>query len=137
MLKNVQVAYVDGKVLVKPGFGQNLRDLPTPSVAPRGTSQDTATSLKPTRSVSKNDNVEVIPMEPPTASAMISDLKIFEKESDHFKHKHVLSVSQFGHDDLRLLFKTAVEMRLLVKRAGSVDLLKVKDCLIVDTKRQC
>jgi len=119
-----EVAYVDGKVLVKPGFGQNLRDLPTPSA--RGTTQDTPTSLKPTRAVSKNENVEVINMEPPTASAMISDLRIFEKDSDHFKHKHVLSVTQFGHDDLRVLFKTAVEMRLLVKRAGTLDLLKGK-----------
>jgi len=41
-----------------------------------------------------------------------------------FDMKHVLSVKQFSRDNLRYLFAIAHEMRMMVKRVGTVDLLK-------------
>eukprot|EP01117_Protostelium_nocturnum_P013109 TRINITY_DN4871_c0_g2_i1.p1 TRINITY_DN4871_c0_g2~~TRINITY_DN4871_c0_g2_i1.p1 ORF type:complete len:2171 (+),score=452.39 TRINITY_DN4871_c0_g2_i1:102-6614(+) len=132
-----QVAYVDGKILVEPGYGRNLRHVPSlkPEVPPSPSLIDkkkpsTVTSIETNKPVSRiessTDRVELISMGAPTEATIISDLSIFDHQTDQFRHKHILSVSQFNHDDLRVLFKTAVEMRLLVKRAGSLDLLKGK-----------
>lgn len=41
-----------------------------------------------------------------------------------FKQKHILSVTQFGRQDLHLLFTVAQEMRLGVQRQGVLDILK-------------
>ena len=41
-----------------------------------------------------------------------------------FARRHILSVHQFSRDDLHALFSAATEMRMLVERQGSIDLLK-------------
>jgi len=43
-----------------------------------------------------------------------------------FQGRHVLKVAQFGRKDLHYLFSVAHEMRMMVKRTGSIDLLKGK-----------
>jgi aspartate carbamoyltransferase catalytic subunit len=49
----------------------------------------------------------------------------FEAQHDgRFEGQHILSVSQFGLDDLAYIFDVAEEFRLMVKRMGSLDLLK-------------
>ena len=42
-----------------------------------------------------------------------------------FQGRHVLKVAQFSRKDLHYLFSVAHEMRVMVKRTGSIDLLKV------------
>lgn len=46
------------------------------------------------------------------------------KHDDRFNGKHILSVSQFGVDDLAYIFDVAEEFRLIVKRVGALELLK-------------
>jgi carbamoyl-phosphate synthase/aspartate carbamoyltransferase len=41
-----------------------------------------------------------------------------------FSRKHILSVRQFNRDDLHALFSVATEMRYLVEKHGSIDVLK-------------
>src|SRR5215831_403010 len=49
----------------------------------------------------------------------------FEAQHDgRFKGKHILSVSQFSLNDLAYIFDVAEEFRLMVKRVGSLELLK-------------
>jgi len=49
----------------------------------------------------------------------------FEAQHDgRFAGKHILSVSQFNLDDLAYIFDVAEEFRLMVKRMGSLELLK-------------
>lgn len=43
-----------------------------------------------------------------------------------FNRKHILSVRQFNRDDLHALFSLATEMRYLVEKNGSVDVLRGK-----------
>jgi aspartate carbamoyltransferase len=49
-----------------------------------------------------------------------------EKRDTRFYGQHILSVSQFGRDDLETLFEVADEMRAMVERVGSFDLLRGK-----------
>ncbi len=55
-----------------------------------------------------------------------SILPFGEKRGGRLYGKHVLSVLQFKHDDLEEIFAVAEEMRTMVKRVGSFDLLKGK-----------
>lgn len=49
----------------------------------------------------------------------------FEAQHDgRFKGKHILSVSQFGLEDLAYIFDVAEEFRLMVKRVGLLEILK-------------
>jgi aspartate carbamoyltransferase catalytic subunit len=49
----------------------------------------------------------------------------FEAQHDgRFKGQHILSVSQFGLEDLAYIFDVAEEFRLMVKRVGSLEILK-------------
>jgi aspartate carbamoyltransferase len=43
-----------------------------------------------------------------------------------FSGRHILSVNQFSRDDLKLLFDTAREMKFLVRKRGTISLLKGK-----------
>jgi len=49
-----------------------------------------------------------------------------EKREGRLYGKHILSVSQFARDDLEEIFAVAEEMRAMVKRVGTFDLLKGK-----------
>jgi aspartate carbamoyltransferase len=49
-----------------------------------------------------------------------------EKRDTRFYGQHILSVSQFGREDLETLFEVADEMRAVVERVGSFDLLRGK-----------
>jgi hypothetical protein len=49
-----------------------------------------------------------------------------------FQGRHVLKVAQFSRKDLHYLFSVAHEMRVMVKRTGSIDLLKVERSIRVE-----
>lgn len=49
-----------------------------------------------------------------------------EKRDGPLFNQSILSVKQFGHDDLEHIFGVADEMRMMVERVGSFDLLKGK-----------
>jgi len=49
-----------------------------------------------------------------------------EKRDGRLYGQHILSVNQFGRDDLEQIFQVAEEMRTMVERVGSFDLLKGK-----------
>lgn len=64
---------------------------------------------------------------PPNARKMESPhLPIGDRQDAPFYGKDILSVSQFGREDLEYVFGVAKEMRELVKRVGTFDLLKGK-----------
>jgi len=47
-----------------------------------------------------------------------------EKRDGRLYGQHILSVNQFTRDDLEQIFRVAEEMRTMVERVGSFDLLK-------------
>ena len=49
-----------------------------------------------------------------------------EKRDSRFYGQHILSVAQFDKTDLATIFEVAQEMRAMVQRVGSFDLLKGK-----------
>lgn len=49
-----------------------------------------------------------------------------EKREGRLYGQHILSVLQFSHDDLEEIFTVAEEMRMMVERVGTFDLLKGK-----------
>lgn len=49
-----------------------------------------------------------------------------EKRDSRFYNQHILSVKQFSRDDLENVFQVADEMKAMVQRVGSFDLLKGK-----------
>lgn len=49
-----------------------------------------------------------------------------EKRDGPLFNQHILSVKQFAHNDLEQIFAVADEMRMMVERVGSFDLLKGK-----------
>ena len=49
-----------------------------------------------------------------------------EKRDGPLFNQHILSVKQFSHADLDQIFAVADEMRMMVERIGSFDLLKGK-----------
>lgn len=59
----------------------------------------------------------------PTRSA---HLPFGEKRDGRFYGQHILSVRQFSRDDLAYIFAVAEEMRTMVERVGTFDLLKGK-----------
>jgi len=58
--------------------------------------------------------------------AVSRHLPFGEKRDTRFYGKHILSVSQFDKVDLETIFEVAEEMRAMVERVGSFDLLKGK-----------
>jgi carbamoyl-phosphate synthase/aspartate carbamoyltransferase len=58
----------------------------------------------------------------------ISPIPVLQTLQPHpaFTRRHILSVKQFGRDDLHTLFSLASEMRTMVERQGSVDTLRGK-----------
>jgi aspartate carbamoyltransferase len=55
-----------------------------------------------------------------------SHLPLGERRDGRFYGKHILSVSQFARVDLEYIFTVAEEMRTMVERVGTFDLLKGK-----------
>ena len=53
-------------------------------------------------------------------------LPLGEKRESRFYGKHILSVKQFTRDDIDYIFDVAEEMRTMVERVGTFDLLKGK-----------
>ena len=58
--------------------------------------------------------------------AISRHLPFGEKRDTRFYGQHILSVSQFDQIDLATIFEVAQEMRAMVERVGSFDLLKGK-----------
>ncbi|MCJ1462851.1 hypothetical protein MMC07_001454 [Pseudocyphellaria aurata] len=103
-------------------------------------SQSRRVSLLPSRQVNRMRDLDshnaYLPnaMLPPTAEVFESPLPQSMPQGSHslidllsrspFKQKHILSVDQFGRQDLHLLFTVAQEMRLGVQRQGVLDVLK-------------
>ena len=61
-----------------------------------------------------------------TTSATAAHLPFGEKSDRRFYNKHILSVKQFSRDDLDYVFAVAEDMRVMVERVGTFDLLKGK-----------
>jgi aspartate carbamoyltransferase len=59
-----------------------------------------------------------------TINVEIHRLPFQAQHDGRFKGQHILSISQFSLDDLGYIFDVAEEFRLMVKRVGSLDLLK-------------
>jgi len=55
-----------------------------------------------------------------------SHLPFGEKSDRRFYNKHILSVKQFSRDDIEYVFAVAEDMRVMVERVGTFDLLKGK-----------
>jgi aspartate carbamoyltransferase len=61
-----------------------------------------------------------------TSTATAAHLPFGEKSDRRFYNKHILSVRQFSRDDLDYVFAVAEDMRVMVERVGTFDLLKGK-----------
>ena len=60
------------------------------------------------------------------SSGRASHLPLGEKSEGQFYRKHILSVKQFTRSDVEYIFTIAEEMRTMVERVGTFDLLKGK-----------
>jgi len=157
-----ETAYLDGKVLAPIGFGKDIRKIvptlpvvqsprtpPKPIMAP-------STVIKPTvvsESISEPTVVapkETVPVmatkdTPLRQSTSMTKLSILGTDisilSEGFYAKNILSVKQFNRENLHSLFNMAQEMKLVVRRAGSIPLLKGKVLATVffepSTRTQC
>ncbi len=65
-------------------------------------------------------------MAKPPKSELPSHLPLGEKSEGRFYRKHILSVKQFTRSDVEYIFTIAEEMRTMVERVGTFDLLKGK-----------
>jgi aspartate carbamoyltransferase catalytic subunit len=61
-----------------------------------------------------------------TSTVTAAHLPFGEKSDRRFYNKHILSVRQFSRDDLDYVFAVAEDMRVMVERVGTFDLLKGK-----------
>ncbi|MBI4675114.1 MAG: aspartate carbamoyltransferase [Chloroflexi bacterium] len=61
-----------------------------------------------------------------TRNGRATHLPFGEKRDGPLFNQSILSVKQFSHDDLETIFQVADEMRMMVERVGSFDLLKGK-----------
>eukprot|EP01119_Soliformovum_irregulare_P023190 TRINITY_DN8076_c0_g1_i1.p1 TRINITY_DN8076_c0_g1~~TRINITY_DN8076_c0_g1_i1.p1 ORF type:complete len:1840 (+),score=660.19 TRINITY_DN8076_c0_g1_i1:1160-6679(+) len=137
-----EIAYLDGKVFAKPGTGRDVRNLVAFASAP--TSSVTLPAASPFASTS-TDQLLMSPSAPMPLSRAKKSSGSFHSESppEIIKHrvdrsmsigfnsadrtffgKSILSVKQFSRDDLHLIFNQAQDMKGLVRRFGSTDLLK-------------
>jgi carbamoyl-phosphate synthase/aspartate carbamoyltransferase/dihydroorotase len=94
-----KTVFIDGQVIAKAGTGKNIR---LNSILDNNT-------FKKTITITEDDNI-------PKSIPIRSDLNL----------DNVLSVSQFNRIMLRQLFDKATDMKLLIKKYGSIDLLKNK-----------
>ena len=60
------------------------------------------------------------------SSPISRHLPFGEKRDSRFYGQHILTVAQFDKTDLATIFEVAQEMRAMVQRVGSFDLLKGK-----------
>ena len=58
--------------------------------------------------------------------ATAAHLPLGERGDGRFYGQHILSVAQFARTDLEYVFAVAEEMRTMVERVGTFDLLKGK-----------
>lgn len=144
-----ETAFLDGRVLAAPGTGKDVcklgRQFTTLPPAPVGTTPPSATTGTPAtpskaKRVQSHDDTAtsasslatavVAPGEVVTSVAPVDVIapaveKIARFEGN-FHGRDILSVEQFTRDDLHILFSLATEMKLIVRRQGSVDILKGK-----------
>jgi carbamoyl-phosphate synthase/aspartate carbamoyltransferase/dihydroorotase len=134
-----KVAYQDGKILVPLGYGQNIahyRTMPeetalpiVPIEAPVVPIPKVAEIINvPSSPAKKKKKAEqavatttVVP-EPTLLAPLLKD----EQGLSKLRGKSILSVSQFSRADLHFLFTVATDMRTMVNRMGSLELLKGK-----------
>lgn len=122
-----EVAFIDGKVMVQPGFGQIIQ-----TKLKRKPSMMTLEPLDSSLKVQTQEPVLV------TATSSHAQKPLFEEEEvssisppvqlgmKTWLNKHILSITQFTRDDFHSLFSVASEMKMVVKRAGSMDICKGK-----------
>jgi carbamoyl-phosphate synthase/aspartate carbamoyltransferase/dihydroorotase len=168
-----EIVYLDGNVLARPGFGQDVRKVPASTAVPAPTPSAPQTPVAPasltlTSSLAvSSDEVTVPPphiqqqllqqqqqqlqhhqvqqLQQHTHAAKlvsaspraIQSAKLYKEQPvsipsiskevvGSFTGTHVLKVAQFTREDMHYLFSVAHEMRMMVKRTGSIDLLKGK-----------
>ena len=79
-----------------------------------------AQSPAASKSMTASDLGQPPPLHLPSTTNNLQDLL----SRSPFKHRHILSVSQFSRQDLHLLFTVAQEMSLRVARQNTLDILK-------------
>ena len=65
--------------------------------------------------------IDELRLEPVAGPAPVTRLSLYHGS---FSRRHILSVRQFTRDDLHALFAVAQEMRFLVQRNGTLDVLR-------------
>ncbi|XP_062508879.1 CAD protein-like isoform X2 [Corticium candelabrum] len=129
-----EMAYIDGKVLVKPGFGQDpllfagsrmLRSSNLNSTVKwkREVKPFTGTRIRRDSEGPGTGTRIRRDSEGPGTSEEISGLMLKVKDH-HLTGRHVLKVSQFTREQLKQLFLLAHEMRFQIQKQGGTDLLK-------------
>ncbi|EGG23846.1 dihydroorotase [Cavenderia fasciculata] len=126
-----KLAYLDGKVIAQPGYGQNVRTLvPT---TPREVSSSLAVPAVPVESSPKKQPAQSMtsPNVLPLVGTLIKKDNAIQLFHPHDSAslsamKHIYTVKQFDRKILHNLFGLAHEMRLQVKKSGGSDALKGK-----------
>lgn len=151
-----EIAYLDGKVMVEPGFGEDVRLQPPVSplsLSPVSRAKHASygpvspISMKPPKAQRLRHCSEPAkdrsrcPFSPPPLTPVLVDksdpcqryqsiepyqfLTLRSGKTSLYK-ENVLSVTQFTKEQLHALFNVAHEMRMMVKKTGSCDVLKGK-----------
>ncbi|KAJ3606414.1 hypothetical protein NHX12_025935, partial [Muraenolepis orangiensis] len=136
-----EVAYIDGQVLVAPGYGEDVRTWPAV-----GTTLLSPEAIKeiPLMVLSSGIHEMMVPMHlgagdnynhPPPLSRLLSpqagqSVPVSHLQISPLLHplvgQHILSVRQFSKEQISHLFNVAHNLRLLVQKERSLDILKGK-----------
>ncbi|XP_017589196.1 PREDICTED: CAD protein [Corvus brachyrhynchos] len=130
-----EVAYIDGQVLVPPGYGQDVKKWSSgAALLPHGApTKESVKTPEPSRHVAGDvlrlgADSHFYPLGPVPRQA--SPQRATHFQTSPLLHplvgQHVLSVRQFSKEQLSHLFNVAHTLRMLVQKERSLDILKGK-----------
>jgi len=135
-----ETAFLDGKVLVSPGYGKDIRQVSnqvsqifsSPTTPTKSISHKITTKIVPPTTVIKtgvgaeNFPEGISPLRISSSLTKIITADIFASDDKSFYSKNIISVKQFTRENLHTIFATATEMKLIVNKSGHSDLLRGK-----------
>uniref|UniRef100_A0A3B4ZB78 Multifunctional protein CAD n=1 Tax=Stegastes partitus TaxID=144197 RepID=A0A3B4ZB78_9TELE len=129
-----EVAYIDGQVLVPPGYGEDVKTWPTASAQPSEPVKE-GPQMVALPAASAGDGYSHPPplsrlLSPQSGPGQIPPGQVSHFQTSPLLHplvgQHILSVRQFSKEQISHLFNVAHTLRLMVQKERSVDILKGK-----------
>uniref|UniRef100_A0A665WHW1 Multifunctional protein CAD n=1 Tax=Echeneis naucrates TaxID=173247 RepID=A0A665WHW1_ECHNA len=130
-----EVAYIDGQLLVPPGYGEDVKTWPAASIPPEPVKEGPVVMKVTKFSVFKYLAFFFI-LHPPPLSRLLSpqsgpgQIPVSHFQTSPLLHpligQHILSVRQFSKEQISHLFNVAHNLRLMVQKERPLEVLKGK-----------